>query len=89
MSEHGELVLITLGSDREFDTSLEHNPPVPTLQPGPNPLYTFLGFTPGKHLLSMSARDPYDGREMPANSVNHVSVYSLRGVRKVRYLFFC
>jgi len=67
-------------------SSLEHYPPVPTLQPGSNPLHTFLGYTPGKQLLSMSARDPYDGREMPTNGANHVSVYSLRGVRKVRLM---
>ncbi|KDR82278.1 hypothetical protein GALMADRAFT_276768 [Galerina marginata CBS 339.88] len=66
-----------------FETFLEHNPPVPTLQPGENPLHSFLGFSPGKHILSLSARDPYDGREMPPNGQNHVSVYSLRGVRKL------
>ncbi|KIM49902.1 hypothetical protein M413DRAFT_22013 [Hebeloma cylindrosporum] len=66
-----------------FETFLEHNPPVPTLQPGQNPLHTFLGFPPGKHLLSISARDPYDGREMPPNGKSHVSVYCLRGVRKL------
>lgn len=63
--------------------SLEHNPPVPTLQSGSTPLHTFLGFIPGKHILSMSARDPYEGKEMPTNGNNHVSVYSLRGVRQV------
>ncbi|KAF8892347.1 tRNA-guanine(15) transglycosylase-like protein [Gymnopilus junonius] len=66
-----------------FETFLEHNPPVPTLQPGLNPLHTFLGFVPGKHILSMSGRDPYDGREMPPNGVQHISVNSLRGVRKL------
>ncbi|KAF9552267.1 tRNA-guanine transglycosylase [Agrocybe pediades] len=66
-----------------FETFLEHNPPVPTLQPGANPLHKFLGYTPGKHIVSMSARDPYDGREMPTNGQNHVAVYGLRGVRKL------
>ncbi|TFK35426.1 tRNA-guanine(15) transglycosylase-like protein [Crucibulum laeve] len=66
-----------------FETFLEHNPPVPTLQTGKTPLHTFLGFNPGQHLLSMSARDLYDGREMPPNGKDHVSVYSLRGVRKL------
>lgn len=31
----------------------------------------------------MSARDPYDGREMPPNGNGHISVYTLRGVRKL------
>ncbi|KAJ3496394.1 hypothetical protein NLJ89_g10491 [Agrocybe chaxingu] len=66
-----------------FETFLEHNPPVPTLQPGANPLHTFLGFLPGRQVVSLSARDPYDGREMPPNGKDHVSVYSLRGVRKL------
>ncbi|KAF8963764.1 tRNA-guanine(15) transglycosylase-like protein [Flammula alnicola] len=66
-----------------FETFLEHHPPVPTLQPGPNPLHKFLGFVPGKHILSMSARDPYDGRDMPTNGHSHLCVYSLRGVRKL------
>ncbi|KAF9473030.1 tRNA-guanine transglycosylase [Pholiota conissans] len=73
-----------------FETFLEHNPPIPTLQalqPGTssasNPLHTFLGFTPNKHIVSMSARDPHDGRDMPPNGNAHVSVQSLRGVRKL------
>ena len=71
-----------------FLYSLEDNPPVPTLQPGHNPLHKFLGFNPNNHLLSMSARDPNDGREMPPNGHSHMSVNTLRGVRKVRH-FFC
>ncbi|GLB40040.1 putative queuine tRNA-ribosyltransferase [Lyophyllum shimeji] len=66
-----------------FETFLEHNPPVPTLQPGPNALHRFLGFVPEQHLVSMSARDPGDVRDMPPNGNNHVSVLSLRGVRKI------
>lgn len=66
-----------------FETFLEHNPPVPTLQPGHNPFHRFLGFDPNNHLLSTSARDPYDGREMPPNGHGHMSVYTLRGVRKL------
>ncbi|OCH90828.1 tRNA-guanine transglycosylase [Obba rivulosa] len=31
----------------------------------------------------MSARDPFDGREMPANGKSHVCVYCVRGVRKL------
>ncbi|CAA7271251.1 unnamed protein product [Cyclocybe aegerita] len=66
-----------------FETFLEHNPPAPTLQPGANPLHTFLGFLPGMQVVSLSARDPYDGRDMPPNGKDHISVYSLRGVRKL------
>ena len=69
--------------------SLENNPPVPTLQTGHNPLHKFLGFNPSNYLLSMSARDHYDGREMPPNGQSHISVYTLRGVRKVcRFVLF-
>jgi hypothetical protein len=71
-----------------FFDSLENNPPVPTLQPGHNPLHKFLGFNPNNHLLSMSARDPNDGREMPPNGHSHISVNTLQGVRKVRLFFF-
>jgi len=67
----------------DCEVSLEHAPPVPTLQAGANPLHTFLGFTSGKHILSLSARDPADGREMPANGKGHVAVMTVRGVRKV------
>ena len=70
-----------------FFFSLENNPPVPTLQPGHNPLHRFLGFNPNNHLLSMSARDPNDGREMPPNGHSHMSVNTLQGVRKVRRCF--
>ncbi|KAF8630572.1 hypothetical protein AX17_005384 [Amanita inopinata Kibby_2008] len=66
-----------------FETFVERNPPVPTLQRGKQPLHTFLGFKPTQHVLAMSLRDPADGRDMPPNGNNHVSVYCLRGVRKV------
>ncbi|PPQ87622.1 hypothetical protein CVT25_005807 [Psilocybe cyanescens] len=66
-----------------FETFLEHNPPLPTLQPGPTPLHTLLGFTPSAHLLSLSARDPASAHDMPPNSHTHISVSSLRGVRKL------
>lgn len=56
---------------------------MPTLVPGKNPLHSFLGYSLGQHVVSMSARDPADGREMPANGNTHVSTYSLRGVRKI------
>ncbi|TFK67636.1 hypothetical protein BDN72DRAFT_842823 [Pluteus cervinus] len=66
-----------------FETFLEHNPPVPTLLTGANPMHNFLGFVPGQHLLSLCIRDPADGREMPPNGNKHTSAYCLRGVRKV------
>ncbi|KAF8653657.1 hypothetical protein AX16_003808 [Volvariella volvacea WC 439] len=66
-----------------FESFLDQNPPIPTLQPGQNPLYKFLGFSLDQHLLSMSLRDPSDGREMPPNGNKHVSALCLRGVRKV------
>ncbi|EMD37196.1 hypothetical protein CERSUDRAFT_95452 [Gelatoporia subvermispora B] len=31
----------------------------------------------------MTARDPFDGREMPANGKGHVCIYCVRGVRKL------
>jgi hypothetical protein len=58
-------------------------PPVPTLQPGTNPLHTFLGYAPEQSILSMSLRDPADDREMPPNGQDHVSAYCIRGVKKV------
>ncbi|KAG6839810.1 hypothetical protein C0991_011468 [Blastosporella zonata] len=66
-----------------FETFLEHSPPVPTLQPGPNALHRFLGLDPDQHILSLSLRDPDDLREMPANGNQHVAAYSLRGVRRI------
>ena len=62
--------------------SLDHNPPIPTLQRGPHPLHKLLGYRTDQHLLSLCARDPADGREMPANGKDHVSAYCIRGVRK-------
>lgn len=94
LSEGGGKQLGGLYESRRFISisflfySLENNPPVPTLQPGHNPLHRFLGFNPNNHLLSMSARDPNDGREMPPNGHSHMSVNTLRGVRKVRADFF-
>ncbi|KAI0928194.1 hypothetical protein AcW2_004283 [Taiwanofungus camphoratus] len=66
-----------------FESFLERTPPVPTLQSGSHPLHTFLGFPSSTHIVSMSARDPFDGREMPPNGKDHVSVYCIRGVRKI------
>lgn len=63
--------------------SLDRSPPIPTLQGGPHPLHKFLGYKPEKHILSLCARDPADGREMPANGKDHVSAFCIRGVRKV------
>ncbi|KAK2464954.1 hypothetical protein APHAL10511_003030 [Amanita phalloides] len=67
-----------------FETFLDRNPPVPTLhQSEPQPLHAFLGFKPRQHVLSMTVRDSSDGRDMPPNGNDHVSVYCLRGVRKI------
>ncbi|KAJ7124903.1 tRNA-guanine(15) transglycosylase-like protein [Mycena epipterygia] len=66
-----------------FETFLESSPPVPTLQPGPNPLHTFLGFPPADHLLVLSLRDPHDPRDTPANGNDYVTASTARGVRKV------
>ncbi|KAI0267388.1 tRNA-guanine(15) transglycosylase-like protein [Gloeopeniophorella convolvens] len=65
-----------------FETFLETSPSVPTLQPGPYPLHTFLGFRPNQHILTMSLRDPADDRDMPVNGNDFVSAHCLRGVRK-------
>ncbi|KAI0320388.1 tRNA-guanine(15) transglycosylase-like protein [Amylostereum chailletii] len=66
-----------------FESFLEHIPPVPTQYPGLHPLHKFLGFLPRKHVVSMTLRDPFDGREMPPNGTNFVSANCVRGVRKV------
>ncbi|KXN87057.1 hypothetical protein AN958_09403 [Leucoagaricus sp. SymC.cos] len=66
-----------------FESFLDVPPPIPTLVGGKNPLHSFLGYSLGQHIVSMSVRDPADGREMPPNGKTHISSYSLRGVRKV------
>ncbi|TFK18675.1 hypothetical protein FA15DRAFT_760512 [Coprinopsis marcescibilis] len=66
-----------------FESFLEHNPPVPTLQVGEQPLHAFLGFQGQNHILSMIARDPNEAKEMPVNQNHVVSVSTLRGVRKL------
>ncbi|KAG2751119.1 hypothetical protein P692DRAFT_201710001 [Suillus brevipes Sb2] len=66
-----------------FESFLEQSPPIPTYQPGSQPLHTFLGFDTSKHIVSLSLRDPLDAREMPANGNAHVSASCMRGVRKV------
>ncbi|SJL10067.1 uncharacterized protein ARMOST_13449 [Armillaria ostoyae] len=62
---------------------LEHKPPVPTLQTGQDPLHRFLGYPADKCVVSMSLRDPHDGREMPPNGYALVSANSIRGVQRV------
>jgi hypothetical protein len=64
--------------------SLERNPPIPTLQGGPQPIHHFLGYRPQQHLLSLTVRDPSDAREMPANTKDYINATCVRGVRKVR-----
>ncbi|KAJ7782972.1 tRNA-guanine(15) transglycosylase-like protein [Mycena metata] len=66
-----------------FESFLENSPPTPTLQPGPNPLHTFLGFNPNQHLLSLTLRDPADRRETPANGHDYISVSTGRGMKKI------
>jgi len=73
-----------------FDVnSMEHSPPIPTLYPpsSKDPLHTFLGFDPDEQIVSLSARDPDDVREMPPNGTSVMSVWTLRGVRKVSFPF--
>ncbi|KAH8076007.1 tRNA-guanine(15) transglycosylase-like protein [Cristinia sonorae] len=66
-----------------FESFLDRVPPVPVLQTGSAPLHTFLGYDRGQHILAMSVRDPFDGRDMPANGKDHISALCIRGVRKV------
>ncbi|KAJ7287741.1 tRNA-guanine(15) transglycosylase-like protein [Mycena rebaudengoi] len=66
-----------------FETFLESNPPVPTKQPGPNPLHTFLGYSLAQHIVALSLRDPANGRQMPANGNDYITSYSAHGVKKV------
>lgn len=68
-----------------YSPSLDRNPPIPTMQQGPHPLHKYLGFVPSRHIISTSLRDPFDGREMPANGPDFVNAYCLRGVKKVYY----
>jgi hypothetical protein len=65
-------------------SSLDRTKPLPTLIDAPRPLHTLLGFTPQQSILSLSLRDPADGREMPPNMNDTVTAHCLRGVRKVR-----
>ncbi|KAH9857810.1 tRNA-guanine(15) transglycosylase-like protein [Lenzites betulinus] len=66
-----------------FESFINRNPPVPTLVDGPHPLHTFLGYSPDRHVLTMTLRDPSDGRKMPPNGNDFVSAHCTRGVRKV------
>ncbi|KAG2021376.1 hypothetical protein CC2G_006621 [Coprinopsis cinerea AmutBmut pab1-1] len=77
-----------------WESFLEHNPPVPTLfassasatkdtNETKKPFHQFLGFKPRNHILSLSARDADDTKEMPPNGNDVVSVSTLRGVRKL------
>ncbi|KAK0500025.1 tRNA-guanine(15) transglycosylase-like protein [Armillaria luteobubalina] len=66
-----------------FETFLEHKPPIPTLQTGQNPLHRFLGYPADKSVVSMSLRDPHDGREVPPNGNAFVSANSIRGIKRI------
>ncbi|KAJ2965857.1 hypothetical protein NUW54_g13974 [Trametes sanguinea] len=66
-----------------FESFIDRNPPVPTLVDGPHPLHIFLGYSPDKHIMSMTLRDSSDGRKMPPNGNDFVAAHCTRGVRKV------
>ncbi|KAH9901112.1 tRNA-guanine(15) transglycosylase-like protein [Cubamyces lactineus] len=66
-----------------FESFIDRNPPVPTLVDGPHPLHTFLGYSADSHILTMTLRDPSDGRKMPPNGNDFVAAHCTRGVRKV------
>ncbi|OSD02794.1 tRNA-guanine transglycosylase [Trametes coccinea BRFM310] len=66
-----------------FESFIDRNPPVPTLVDGSHPLHTFLGYSPDKHVITMTLRDPSDGRKMPPNGNDFVAAHCTRGVRKV------
>ncbi|KAJ8488296.1 hypothetical protein ONZ51_g3654 [Trametes cubensis] len=66
-----------------FESFIDRNPPVPTLVDGPHPLHTFLGYSFDSHILTMTLRDPSDGRKMPPNGNDFVAAHCTRGVRKV------
>ncbi|KAI0807293.1 tRNA-guanine(15) transglycosylase-like protein [Fomes fomentarius] len=66
-----------------FESFLDRNPPVPTLVGGSHPLHSFLSYSPEKHVILLTLRDPSDGRKMPPNGNDHVSAHCTRGVRKV------
>ena len=51
---------------------------------GSHPLHQFLGYDTDKHVLTLTLRDPSDGRKMPPNGNDFMSAHCTRGVRKVR-----
>ncbi|KAI0713267.1 tRNA-guanine(15) transglycosylase-like protein [Earliella scabrosa] len=66
-----------------FESFLDRNPPILTLVGGSHPLHDFLGYDPEKHVITLTLRDPSDGRKMPPNGNDFVSAQCTRGVRKV------
>ncbi|KAI0747854.1 tRNA-guanine(15) transglycosylase-like protein [Daedaleopsis nitida] len=66
-----------------FESFLNRNPPVPTIVGGAHPLHSFLGYNIDRHVLTLTLRDPSDGRKMPPNGNDFVSAQCTRGVRKV------
>ncbi|KAJ7874675.1 tRNA-guanine(15) transglycosylase-like protein [Mycena olivaceomarginata] len=66
-----------------FESFLENSPPIPTLQPGSNPLHTFLGFNNSQNLVAMTLRDPADPSETPANGNDYISASTGRGIKKI------
>ncbi|KAI0637254.1 tRNA-guanine(15) transglycosylase-like protein [Trametes polyzona] len=66
-----------------FESFVDRSPPVPTLVGGAHPLHSFLGYSPERHTIIMTLRDPSDGRKMPPNSNDSVCAHCIRGVRRV------
>ncbi|KAI0362742.1 hypothetical protein OH77DRAFT_1417024 [Trametes cingulata] len=81
--DHLHLTRIIQHVQLPFESFIDRTPPVPTLVDGPHPLHTFLGYTPENHIITMTLRDPSDGRKMPPNGNDFVSAHCTRGVRKV------
>ena len=54
-----------------------------TLKDSLYPLHDFLKYDPSKHIVCLQARDPGDGRDMPSNGKDYLSVRCVRGMRKV------
>ncbi|KZT59271.1 tRNA-guanine transglycosylase [Calocera cornea HHB12733] len=66
-----------------FEKFLETLPPTPTLQPGSQPLHSFVGAPASQHIISLSFRDPADVGQRPPSGANYLSGLTVRGVRKI------
>lgn len=72
--------------NKSNEESLENNPPVPTLVPGPLPLHSFHGFEPKRNVLSLGLRDMNDIQVLRANGNNYVVAQCVRGNKQVNSL---